>query len=108
MHRRKFLSTLATAGACAGLPPSVSADPALESWKSQFTAALEHKPWLLAFRSVTADSFSAAAEVTGRMPTGLQGTFYRNGPAKYEIGGYRYRHWFDGDGMLQPALRIVP
>ncbi len=26
---------------------------------------------------------------------------YRNGPARYEVGNYSYRHWFDGDGLVQ-------
>jgi carotenoid cleavage dioxygenase len=30
----------------------------------------------------------------------LRGTLYRNGPARHELGGIRYRHWFDGDGMI--------
>jgi carotenoid cleavage dioxygenase-like enzyme len=38
--------------------------------------------------------------VQGTMPTWLQGTLVRNGPAKFEVGAQRYRHWFDGLGML--------
>lgn len=34
------------------------------------------------------------------MPTGLSGTFYRNGPALFERDGLRLHHWFDGDGMV--------
>jgi all-trans-8'-apo-beta-carotenal 15,15'-oxygenase len=36
----------------------------------------------------------------GRLPAGLQGTFYRNGPGQHERGGQRYHHWFDGDGLV--------
>ncbi len=38
-------------------------------------------------------------EITGELPSGLEGTFYRTGPnPAYEpIGRY---HWFDGDGMI--------
>jgi all-trans-8'-apo-beta-carotenal 15,15'-oxygenase len=32
---------------------------------------------------------------------GLGGAFFRNGPARHELGGQRYQHWFDGDGMVQ-------
>jgi carotenoid cleavage dioxygenase-like enzyme len=43
-------------------------------------------------------------EVIGELPSGLEGTFYRNGPnPAYEPMG-RY-HWFDGDGMIH-AIRI--
>ncbi|MFM7121386.1 MAG: carotenoid oxygenase family protein [Gammaproteobacteria bacterium] len=38
--------------------------------------------------------------VTGTVPHGLRGTFYRNGPGRQRIGEQAYGHWFDGDGML--------
>ncbi|MYM67211.1 apocarotenoid-15,15'-oxygenase [Pseudoduganella sp. FT55W] len=41
------------------------------------------------------------ATVLGRMPADLNGIFYRNGPGRFELGGERYRHWFDGDGFAQ-------
>mgnify|MGYP003949892735 CR=1 FL=1 len=36
----------------------------------------------------------------GAVPDDLQGTFFRNGPGRQRIGGKKYGHWFDGDGML--------
>jgi all-trans-8'-apo-beta-carotenal 15,15'-oxygenase len=36
----------------------------------------------------------------GELPTGLQGTLYRNGPGRLERGGVRMGHWFDGDGAI--------
>jgi beta,beta-carotene 9',10'-dioxygenase len=36
----------------------------------------------------------------GTVPLWLQGTLVRNGPAKFEVGGQHYRHWFDGLAML--------
>jgi carotenoid cleavage dioxygenase-like enzyme len=36
----------------------------------------------------------------GRLPPGLRGTLYRNGPARFERGGLRVAHWFDGDGAI--------
>jgi carotenoid cleavage dioxygenase-like enzyme len=36
----------------------------------------------------------------GRVPAGLRGTWYRNGPARLERGGMRVGHWFDGDGAV--------
>ncbi|MBE9135769.1 carotenoid oxygenase family protein [Nodosilinea sp. LEGE 07088] len=36
----------------------------------------------------------------GRLPTDLRGTLYRNGPARFERGGQRVSHWFDGDGAV--------
>src|SRR5919106_1579846 len=39
-------------------------------------------------------------EIEGRLPEGLVGTLYRNGPGKNEVGGRPYAHLFDGDGLL--------
>ena len=36
----------------------------------------------------------------GKLPDWLQGTLVRTGPARYEVGGRTYRHWFDGLAML--------
>ncbi|MFL6197147.1 MAG: carotenoid oxygenase family protein, partial [Thermoanaerobaculia bacterium] len=43
--------------------------------------------------------------VEGHIPAFLRGTYYLNGPARFERGGQRYRHWLDGDGMVC-ALRF--
>ncbi|HIK30225.1 MAG TPA: carotenoid oxygenase family protein [Oscillatoriales cyanobacterium M4454_W2019_049] len=40
------------------------------------------------------------APVSGRIPPGLRGSLYRNGPARLERGGRRVGHWFDGDGAM--------
>jgi all-trans-8'-apo-beta-carotenal 15,15'-oxygenase len=36
----------------------------------------------------------------GKIPDGLSGTLYRNGPGRLERGGQRVGHWFDGDGAI--------
>ncbi len=38
-------------------------------------------------------------------PPYVRGTFVFNGPARFERGGVRYRHWLDGDGMVA-ALQV--
>lgn len=38
--------------------------------------------------------------LTGTVPAWLAGELLRNGPAKFEAGERRYRHWFDGQAML--------
>ncbi|MET0520048.1 MAG: carotenoid oxygenase family protein, partial [Burkholderiaceae bacterium] len=43
--------------------------------------------------------------VDGKIPAGLRGVYYRNGPGLMARGAERYRHWFDGDGFVQ-ALRF--
>ena len=38
--------------------------------------------------------------LSGKLPPGLRGVLYRNGPAQHERGGERYGHRWDGDGMI--------
>ena len=88
-----LLGVLVRAGALAG--PS-------GSWKRAFDEALVGDPRLLGWQSVTESRLAtASSELTGRLPPDLVGTLFRNGPARHERGGRRYRHWFDGDGMVQ-------
>lgn len=46
-----------------------------------------------------------ALRTTGAWPEALRGTLYRNGPGRFSNQGHRYRHWFDGDGLVT-ALRV--
>jgi all-trans-8'-apo-beta-carotenal 15,15'-oxygenase len=56
--------------------------------------------WHRIFLSLPDEHDYDVREVVGRLPEGLVGTLYRNGPAKNEVGGKPYAHLFDGDGML--------
>src|SRR6266702_4611027 len=38
--------------------------------------------------------------VQGSVPAWLSGSLIRTGPAKFEVGARRYRHWFDDLAML--------
>ncbi len=38
--------------------------------------------------------------ITGTIPGWLRGTYYVNGPARFERAGQRMKHWLDGDGMV--------
>ena len=83
-------------------PPATPADPAAAADGAAFDAAVAGKPWLAPFKGLDrGDLQCSALAVTGRWPAGLRGRFYRNGPAVFERDGQRYRHWFDGDGMVQ-------
>jgi all-trans-8'-apo-beta-carotenal 15,15'-oxygenase len=42
-----------------------------------------------------------APRVEGRIPAGLEGSLYRNGPGLFERGGVRKPHLLDGDGLVQ-------
>jgi beta,beta-carotene 9',10'-dioxygenase len=47
-------------------------------------------------REVTVDELA----LTGALPSWLRGSLLRTGPAKFEAGTHRMRHWFDGLAML--------
>lgn len=39
-------------------------------------------------------------DVIGEIPEDLAGTLFRNGPARWDAGGFHAGHLFDGDGMI--------
>ena len=48
---------------------------------------------------------AALVDLEGALPPGLRGTLLRNGPGRFDRGGERVPHWFDGDGgILRVAL----
>ena len=100
LNRRELLRALAAAGAAtSGLPAFASASVA-----ESFDRAVDHKPWLAAFKGIgetTQALHCDALRLTGNWPATLRGRFYRNGPALFERHGERHPHWFAGDGMVQ-------
>jgi hypothetical protein len=40
-------------------------------------------------------------ETTGNVPAWLKGSFYRNGPGKYEFGNDTFKHFFDPSAIVQ-------
>ncbi len=40
-------------------------------------------------------------DIEGKIPPGLRGSLYRNGPGKFDRGGLRKRMMLDGDGLVQ-------
>jgi carotenoid cleavage dioxygenase len=92
MDRRHFL-------AAAGLALAGTARADQQTLR-RFHAALARNPSLAVYAD-TVGSQAGAAVVSGRLPSDLEGSFYRNGPGRFELGGERYHHWFDGDGFVQ-------
>jgi len=45
-------------------------------------------------------SQTALKIISGKLPSGLRGTLYRNGPARLQRGNQWAGHWFDGDGAV--------
>lgn len=84
MKRRDFHAALLAALAAGATP----AQPAAADWR-------------LGYAGVSADLPPMPLALRGRWPAALQGTLLRNGTGRHELGGLRYRHPFDGDGMLQ-------
>lgn len=65
------------------------------------TAPVTETPWRLGFTSIEAETAQPIdLAIDGTLPPEVKGTLYRIGPARFEVGGERYGHWFDGDGMV--------
>jgi beta,beta-carotene 9',10'-dioxygenase len=56
--------------------------------------------YLRGFQTLDAETSMPTLPVQGRIPRWLTGTLLRMGPARFEWGPDRYRHWFDGSGMI--------
>ncbi|MGF1480540.1 MAG: carotenoid oxygenase family protein [Cyanophyceae cyanobacterium] len=64
------------------------------------TASLSCPAWAQAIAQPAQEFSLTPLPVVGRLPEGLRGTLYRNGPGRLERGGERVGHWFDGDGAV--------
>jgi len=53
------------------------------------------------FRTVEREYRDHEPRVEGEIPAWLSGALIRNGPGRFEAGGERLSHWFDGLGMLR-------
>ena len=100
--RRRFLRNLLSGATALALAPSLlRGESAFAGDPAAFANGLREHPWLAGWKSVQSESLGPSVlQVEGRLPEGLAGTLYRNGPAWTERAGFRYEHWFDGDGMV--------
>lgn len=101
MQRRDFVQSLLAAAAGALAPGARADTPAPDATQAAFDAQRAAAPWTLGYEGLQADVDPMPLRLHGKLPRGLQGAFYRNGPARHSLGGQRYHHVFDGDGMLQ-------
>jgi len=101
LTRRKTLQTLAASATLGAFAGSKAFADELSNLQA-YTRFAKNNPWALGWRSAPAADLTTPKMqlVSGKMPTDLSGTFYRNGPALFERGGLRLNHWFDGDGMV--------
>jgi len=59
------------------------------------------RDWASAFHNVKAELDGVILQpARGKIPKGLKGTLYRNGPGRLERDGLSVHHPFDGDGMV--------
>ncbi|MEM1397623.1 MAG: carotenoid oxygenase family protein [Pseudomonadota bacterium] len=70
---------------------------------AQESAAAETIVGPLGFHNAPASGIDniALKNLFGKVPDGLQGTLFRNGPGQFSWGEERIGHWFDGDGFLR-------
>jgi all-trans-8'-apo-beta-carotenal 15,15'-oxygenase len=95
--RRNFLMG-AVAPAFLGLAAAVATPERVRAAAALDVAA----DWALATRDLETDVAPQALRlVRGRAPAGLEGTLFRNGPAKFRRAGGSATHWFDGDGLMR-------
>ncbi|MEA1941060.1 MAG: carotenoid oxygenase family protein [Pseudomonadota bacterium] len=107
-NRRHMLTLLAAAGGAASLPGLAFARESADPVYTAFEAARERDPWTLGFADAPAEGFDTVARrLHGRLPDGLSGVLHRNGPARFSRDEWRYRHWFDGDGLVH-GWRLTP
>jgi len=90
--RRSFLMGAAALSAAVATPEMVRAAAALD-------AAAD---WALVTRDLEGDVAPQILSVIhGRAPAGLEGSLFRNGPAKFRRRSGSSTHWFDGDGLMR-------
>ncbi len=102
LTRRSLLQAAAALPAAALLPAWATGDGPV---RTPFGSAPELQPlrgWVEG-----QDRLAEGLRLQGRWPAELRGTLYRNGPGLMERAGQRYRHWFDGDGLVQ-AWQLAP
>jgi len=58
------------------------------------------QPAATAFVPAQEVSREVTLDVSGTLPQELRGTLYRNGPGRWEAGGFNAGHLFDGDGLM--------
>ncbi len=107
MNRRRFVRDLLSSTAALALAPGLlRAEVAYSSNAARFANGLAQRPWLAGWKTVGSESLGpTVATLEGRLPKEFAGALYRIGPAVFDRAGFRYEHWFDGDGMMH-AWRI--
>jgi len=72
----------------------------LSSPNSNASIAYTRQAWKQGYESQPQEFDYWIEDIEGEIPAELSGTVFRNGPGLTDINGYRLRHPFDGDGMI--------
>ena len=67
---------------------------------SSASASYTREDWKQGYESQPKEFSYWIEDIDGEIPAELTGTIFRNGPGLTDIGGYRFKHPFDGDGMI--------
>jgi all-trans-8'-apo-beta-carotenal 15,15'-oxygenase len=97
LDRRRFLAGAAAGAATLALPVPAASVSAAEP---DVNAASASSPFAALGHSLREERTSEA-QLEGRLPDGLRGTLFRNGPGLFERNGLRKRTLLDGDGLIQ-------
>lgn len=105
MKRRQLLKALSAFSVSLAMPPLMhqanSKEKSAINIKRNFNQILNNDSQFIGLANIEKDFTKTPLLIEGKVPQGLAGQFYRNGPAKYERGNIRYQHLFEGDGMVQ-------
>jgi len=63
-------------------------------------ATFTREDWQRGYESQLEEASYWVEDIEGEIPAGLSGTLFRNGPGTLDVGGDRFHHPFDGDGMI--------
>ena len=64
------------------------------------TTSYTREDWTNGYRSQPTEFAYWIEDIEGEIPSELTGTIFRNGPGLTDVNGYRLKHPFDGDGMI--------
>ena len=67
---------------------------------SSSSSIFSRSDWQKGYESLRAEQSYWIDNIEGEIPSGLEGTLFRNGPGLFDINGEQYGHPFDGDGMV--------
>ena len=64
----------------------------------------DERTWLALLGTSLREERDYRPRFEGRLPPGLRGTLYRNGPGLFDRVGYAKKHLLDGDGLVQAFI----